>query len=174
MPKDARRFRVIDFGFTNAFVCQWWYADNDDRLCLYREIYHTQRTVKVHCETINRFSESIEQTICDHDAEDRATLEENGIPNIAANKTVSVGIQKVQERLVVADDGKPRIFIMRDSIVEVDQSLVDAKKPWCTEQEISDYVWKKDKEEPVKENDHGCDSIRYGVMHLDAGDWFFA
>lgn len=174
VPKDARRFRVIDFGFTNPFSCQWWYADHDDRLYMYREIYHTQRTVKVHCETINKFKESIEQTICDHDAEDRATLEENGIPNIAANKTVSVGIQKVQERFVVADDGKPRIFIMRDSLVEQDQSLVDAKKPWCTEQEITDYVWDPNKEAPIKKNDHGVDNIRMMTMHLDAGDWFFA
>ena len=176
VPADWRRFRVVDFGFTNPFACLWFAADNDDRLYLYREIYHTQRTVKTHCETINKFTEPIEQTICDHDAEDRATLEENGIPNIAANKTVSVGIQKVQERLAIADDEKPRIFIMRDSIVEIDQSLVEAKKPWCTEQEISDYVWanKANKEEPVKENDHGCDGIRYGVMYLDSGTWFFA
>jgi phage terminase large subunit len=47
--------------------------------------------------------------------------------------------------------------------------LIDAKKPWCTEQEFTDYVWsnKKTKEEPVKENDHGMDAVRYAVMHVD-------
>ena len=165
---DWRKFRVVDFGFTNPFVCQWWAVDHDGRMYRYREIYHTQRTVKKHSEKINEF-EKIKITVCDHDAEDRATLLENEIPNIAAKKAVSVGIEKVQERLVVAEDGEPRIYFLRDSIVEVDQSLVDGKKPWCTEQEFTDYVWsnKKTKEEPVKENDHGMDAVRYAVMHVD-------
>lgn len=165
---DWRKFKVVDFGFTNPFVCQWWAVDHDGRMYMCREIYHTQRTVKKHSETINKY-EKTKVTVCDHDAEDRATLVENGIPNIAALKAVSVGIERVQERLVVADDGKPRIFFLRDSIIEVDQSLIDAKKPWCTEQEFTDYVWsnKKTKEEPVKENDHGMDTVRYAVMHVD-------
>lgn len=171
IPEDWRRICSVDFGFTNPFVCQWWAIDNDGRMYLYREIYHTQRTVKVHSEKIKSYNDPVKWTVCDHDAEDRATLQENGIKNYAAQKAVSVGIQRVQERLKVADDGKPRIFIMRDSLVEMDQSLVEAKKPWCTEQEFADYVWadKKNKEEPVKENDHGMDALRYAVMHVDGG-----
>jgi len=165
---DWRKFKVVDFGFTNPFVCQWWAVDHDGRMYMCREIYHTQRTVKKHSETINKH-EKTKITVCDHDAEDRATLVENGIPNIPAKKSVSVGIDRVQERLAVAEDGKPRIYFLRDSIIEIDQSLVDAKKPWCTEQEFADYVWsnKKTKEEPVKENDHGMDAVRYAVMHVD-------
>ena len=168
IQEDWRKFKVIDFGFTNPFVCQWWAVDHDGRMYMCREIYHTQRTVKKHSETINKY-EKTKITVCDHDAEDRATLVENGIPNIQAKKAVSVGIDRVQERLAVAEDGKPRIYFLRDSIIEIDQSLVDAKKPWCTEQEFADYVWsnKKTKEEPVKENDHGMDAVRYAVMHVD-------
>ena len=168
VQEDWRKFKVIDFGFTNPFVCQWWAVDHDGRMYMCREIYHTQRTVKKHSETINKH-EKTKITVCDHDAEDRATLVENGIPNIQAKKAVSVGIDRVQERLAVAEDGKPRIYFLRDSIIEIDQSLVDAKKPWCTEQEFADYVWsnKKTKEEPVKENDHGMDAVRYAVMHVD-------
>ena len=175
IPDDWRRFRVVDFGFTNPFVCQWWAVDHDDRMYMYREIYHTQRTVKKHSEKINEF-EKLKNTVCDHDAEDRATLVENGIPNIAARKAVSVGIEKVQERLVVAEDEKPRIYFVRDCVVEIDQSLIDAKKPWCTVQEFTDYVWsnKKTKEEPVKENDHGMDGVRYAVMNVDGGHEFKA
>ena len=172
---DWRKFKVVDFGFTNPFVCQWWAVDHDGRMYMCREIYHTQRTVKKHSETINKF-EKTKVTVCDHDAEDRATLVENGIPNIPALKAVSIGIERVQERLVVAEDEKPRIFFLRDSIIEEDQSLVDAKKPYCTEQEFADYVWsnKKTKEEPVKENDHGMDAVRYAVMHVDGGHEFKA
>jgi hypothetical protein len=56
IPPDWRRIRSIDFGYTNPFVCQWWAIDGDGRMYLYREIYHTKRTVKVHAEQINRSS----------------------------------------------------------------------------------------------------------------------
>ncbi len=81
IPPDWRRFRVIDFGLVHSFVCQWWALDEDGRMYRYREIYMTGRTVKTHAAQINELSEGekIEETICDHDAEDRATLAENGI-----------------------------------------------------------------------------------------------
>jgi PBSX family phage terminase large subunit len=41
LPEFQRRFRSIDFGFRNPFVCQWWGEDYDKRLYLYREIYQT-------------------------------------------------------------------------------------------------------------------------------------
>jgi hypothetical protein len=41
-----------------------------------------------------------------------------------------------------------------------------------TTEEIEGYVWntdggKRKGEEPVKDNDHGCDAMRYLVMHFD-------
>lgn len=177
IPDDWRRFRVVDFGYTNPFVCQWYAVDSDGRLLRYREIYMTQRTVRVHAERINALSEGeyIEVTICDHDAEDRATLAENGIPTVAADKAVTRGIQAVQERLKVQRDGKPRIFLFRDALVEPDEVLVRARKPICTEEEIDAYAWAKGvdgkaaKEHPMKVDDHGMDGMRYGVMYLDGG-----
>lgn len=113
--------------------------------------------------------EQIETTVCDHDAEDRLTLAENGIPNIPAYKSVSTGIDKVQDRLKVQIDGKPRLFIFKNSLVEVDQSLKMAHKPFAAEQEFDGYIWANNvkKEQPVKKDDHGMDMIRYGVMYLD-------
>ncbi len=174
IPSDWRRFRSIDFGFTNPFVCQWWAVDPDGRMYLYKEIYMTGRTVRDHAGKIHEVGKKIEQgihTICDHDAEDRATLGEHGIRNQAADKRVSVGIDKVNERLRVAEDGKPRIFFLRDSVVEIDQDLVDRKLPFATSQEFEGYVWanKVVKEEPVKINDHGMDDVRYAVMYEDGG-----
>lgn len=177
MPEDWPRFRVVDFGFTNPFVCQWWALDDDGRMYRYREIYMTQRTVKVHSVNIAELSknENFSITVCDHDAEDMATLRENGIETIPARKAVSVGLQRVSERLKIADDDRPRIFFLRDSVAEVDQLLVDDKKPWVTEQEFEGYVWSKKatKEEPVKLNDHGMDALRYAVMYVDGdlSDW---
>lgn len=173
IPPGWTRFRCVDFGFTNPFVCAWWAIDPDGRMYRYREIYHTQRTVRAHAQRINELSkgEKIDATICDHDAEDRATLAENGIPTQAADKAVSRGVQAVQERLKRAGDNRPRIFYLRDSLVEVDQSLVEAKKPTCTEQEFDGYIWanKQTKEEPLKKDDHGMDMTRYAVMYADRG-----
>ena len=131
IPADWRRIRVIDFGYTNPFVCGWWAIDGDGRLYLYRQIYMTGRTVSRHAKQIKELSEGerIDSTICDHDAEDRATLLQEGIPNIPAQKDVGVGIQKVEDRLKVQDDGRPRIFILRDSLVETDETLVEKHLP---------------------------------------------
>lgn len=175
IPASWRRIRVIDFGYTNPFVCQWWAIDPDGRAYLYREIYRTQRIVSDHAADITRLSagESIEMTLADHDAEDRATLASCGIVTRAASKMVAPGIQAVQARLRPAGDGKPRIFLLRDSLVARDESLAGKQHPLCTDQEIGSYVWAKtqdgrpNKEEPVKAYDHGMDSLRYLVAQLD-------
>lgn len=177
VPAHWRRIRVIDFGYTNPFVCQWWACDEDGRMYLYRELYMSRRTVRAHAEQINALSagESYEATIADHDAEDRATLSESGIFTLPARKDVTVGIQKISERLKVAGDGRPRLFVMRGSLVEQDQRLAEARKPTCTRDEFDVYMWPKSqdgrpvKEAPIKENDHGMDAMRYAGAYLDGG-----
>lgn len=171
IPAEWPRFRVIDFGYVNPFVCQWWALDGDRRAYMYREIYHTKRIVSQHAEQIKALSkgERIVATICDHDAEDRATLAACGIPSAPAYKAVSRGIEAVQRRLQKQDDGKPRLFFFNNALVEIDPLLVEARKPTCTEEEIESYIWEnhKTKEAPRKENDHGCDGKRYFVAHID-------
>jgi PBSX family phage terminase large subunit len=174
-PPFIRRFRVIDFGFTNPFVCQWWGMDADGRLYRYREIYITHKLVEDLTPDIVRLStgEGVEYTIADHDAEDRATMEKHGIKTKAAKKDVSPGIQAVKARLKVQADGKPRIYFVRGALVERDESLAEAHKPICTEDEVPEYIWQKtpdgkpDKEQPLKLNDHGCDTTRYIVAEID-------
>jgi len=171
IPASWRRFRVIDFGLVHPFVCQWWALDEDERMYRYREIFITGRTVATHAKKISELSagETIEQTICDHDAEDRQTLAENGIPNIGAKKDVLQGIGKVKDRLKLQADGRPRLSLLRDSLVEVDQALKMDHKPWCTEMEIEGYIWSNNqtREQPVKAEDDGMDTMRYAVMHVD-------
>lgn len=170
-----RKIRAIDFGYTNPFVCQWWAIDPDGRMYLYREIYMSGRTVKRHAEQINELSEGekYEATVADHDAEDRATLEENGITTTAAIKAISRGIQKVQERLANAGDGKPRIYVLAGATVETDEHMAEAKKPVSTDQEFDGYVYPKgvdnkpNKEAPVDLDNHGMDTMRYAVAYED-------
>lgn len=177
VPPDWRRMRSIDFGFTNPFVCQWWAFDPDGRAYMYREIYKSKRLVQDHAVHIKSLSagENIELTVSDHDAEDRATLHREGVHTKAANKAVTAGIQVVANRMKLAGDGKPRLYIMLDATVERDPELVDAGRPSSTLAEFDSYIWQqvKDgkpvKEEPLKVNDHGMDAMRYMIAQEDAG-----
>lgn len=203
IPASWQRIRVIDFGLVNPFVCLWFAIDNDGRMYLYRELYMTQRTVARHMVDIHIRSvgETYAVNISDHDAEDRETLKAGtivgdpaqverlkqagfgadsagnvklpGIVTVAADKRVTVGIEKVQERLKLHADGKPRLFVLRDSLIEVDKELKDKYKPYRTEDEFGVYAYaegkdgKPDKDEPLKIYDHGMDSVRYAVAHFD-------
>lgn len=188
IPADWQRFWCVDFGFTNPFCCQWWAKDHDGRLYLYREIYQTKLLVEDAAKLMLKLSADDPKPmkiICDHDAEDRATLEKHlgsGYKTLAAKKEVSPGIQAVKTRLQVADDGKPRLFLFRNALVKQDEELVEAKLPLCTEDELDGYCWNDKilKEVPIKENDHGCFvagtmvATRYGdkpIEYIKAGDF---
>lgn len=196
IPKWWRRFIVVDYGYTNPFTAQWWAMDDDGRLYMYREIYKTKRTVAVHSDHIKRLTagipverweqmdegekrraykegERIEAIIADHDAEDRATMHEAGLMTTPARKDIKRGIERVQERLKKAGDGKPRAFILRDSLVEVDEDLKARAKPTSLAEELPGYIYPKAQDgKPVKEipvdiDNHGADNFRYMVMHVD-------
>jgi hypothetical protein len=176
VPQSWPRLWAVDFGYTHPFCCGWWARDPDGRLYLYREIYHTQRLVEDHARQMARLSAGEPRplaVVCDHDAEDRATLERHlHLLTTPARKEVSPGIQAVAARLRPAGDGRPRLFLMRGALVERDRSLADAKKPTCTAEEVDSYVWnltggRRKGEEPVKALDDGMDQMRYAVSHFD-------
>ncbi|HJV15629.1 MAG TPA: phage terminase large subunit [Propionibacteriaceae bacterium] len=208
IPEEWPRFWVIDFGYKNPFVCQWWAESPDDQLVLYREIYHTGRLVEDHARAmlrlVTRIAPRIKLTkdqvalvrkdpieglkqnwlvwtepepraiICDHDAEDRATLTRHlGRGTTAARKTVTEGIQLVDARLKMRGNGKPGLLLLPDSLVERDRSLKEGGKPMSTAEEFGGYVWeptpdgKQQKEVPLKLDDHGMDCVRYLTAHRD-------
>lgn len=180
IPADWTRYLSIDFGFTHPFVCQWWAVDPDGRLWLYREIFQMGLLVEDAAAQIKALQATeprarILLAVCDHDAEDRATLAKHlGVATVAARKEVSPGIQAVASRLKRAKDGKPRIFLLRGSLVRRDPALAAKHKPCCTAEEFDGYVWdegghRNKGEEPVKENDHGLDALRYMAAQLDFG-----
>lgn len=203
IPESWPRYWTIDFGFTNPFRWAAYAIDDDGRMIRYREVYYTQRTVEDHLATILRVTKDEprpQAIVVDHDAEDRATFEQHNVycsecnlairstetslhqshtltrfnlKTTAAYKAISPGIQGQTKRLKKAGDGKPRLLYMRDSLIERDQRLVDARKPCVAEEEYESYVWPKGsdgraiKETPVAENNHGMDSDRYLVCFLD-------
>lgn len=177
-PPSWERVWSVDFGYTNPFVWQEWALDSDQRAYLVREIYHTDRLVEDHARQILELTKDSPRPtaiVCDHDAEDRATLERHlGMGTVAAEKAVESGIEIVESRLRLAGDGRPRMFFFRDALVERDGSLVDKRLPTCTVEEIPSYIWAPEppaqdrkKRQPVKRNDHGCDAKRYFAMEID-------
>jgi phage terminase large subunit len=180
IPMDWTRYWAIDFGYVNPFVCQFWAEDPDGKMYLYREIYHTGRTVDQHANKIKSLvlnergawrEPKPRAIICDHDAEGRAVLErELSIATEPAHKSVLEGIEAVQVRLRPKEGVGPRMLFLRNAVVEEDPELRESGRPTCTIDEIPGYVWSnKKKEEPVKQDDHGCDAMRYMAAYQDFG-----
>ena len=160
IPEDWARFRSIDFGYTNAFVCLWGARDHDGRVYIYRELYKSRTRTRELAQIIKELSgkESYLFTVADHDAQERAELENNSIRTIRAEKSVTRGIQVVKNFLSVRGDGRPGLYFFRD----LRHTLA----------EIYEYCWEQEKdgsnarEEPVKYNDHAMDALRYMLMEL--------
>lgn len=186
IPDDWERFRAIDFGFTNPFVCLWVASPThkyvgepgkQDRIAIpfeersffiYKEIYHSGRTASEHSDDIKRISgrERYRASFADWDAGDRHDLEKDGIPTIRAQKEVSTGIQSLYES--IAED---RIFYLEGSLYERDTTL--ESKPQSVIEEFGAYMRPKGKdgvinpkEKPVALNDHGLDALRYLIYSL--------
>lgn len=199
VPPSWERIWSVDFGHTNPFVWQDWALDSDMRAYLVREIYMSGRLVEDHARQIRNLCglgeldrsgrplpyagparapwEKVLPSVivCDHDAEDRATLERHvGMGTIPAEKAVTSGIEAVAARYKLAGDGRPRLQYFRNALVERDTSLVDRKLPTCTVDETPGYIWAPEppsadrkQAQPVKRNDHGKDAERYFVCEAD-------
>ncbi|UOB09076.1 phage terminase large subunit [Streptomyces sp. HP-A2021] len=181
IPENWVRWVTVDFGFTNPFVAQLWAEDPDGRLYLVREWVRTRMLVEDHATVIrDRLLAGHPRPraiITDHDAEDRATLERKlGMGTQSAHKTVSDGIQAFGARLKAQGDGRARLYVFRDALLERDPEMDAAALPIGLAEEALGYVWAVKpgnqtglKEEPVKENDHSMDAGRYMVAARDLG-----
>lgn len=181
VPDSWTRWIAVDFGFTNPFVAQLFAEDPDGRLYLIREWVRTRMLVEDHADVIRdrllKGQPRPRAIITDHDAEDRATLERKlGMGTQAAHKGVSDGIQAFQSRLKVQDDGRARLYVFRDALLERDPEMDAKSLPIGLAEEVAGYVWAVKpgngaglKEEPVKENDHSMDAGRYMVAARDLG-----
>lgn len=179
VPESWPRWVGIDFGYTAPFTALLFAEDGDGRLYLIREWVRSRMLVEDHAKVIKErlLAEQPRPRgiITDHDSEDRATLERHlGMSTQAAHKSVSDGLQAVNSRLKEQPDGRARLFVFRDALLERDPLMDAAAKPQGFAEEVSGYVWAKRrggdealKEEPVKENDHSCDPTRYVVAERD-------
>lgn len=170
IPVTWRKVRAIDLGYVNAFCCLWGAVSPDDMLYIYLEHYQPEMLLEDHAAEITRLENDvslyadvakygtvglIESTICDHDRQERAELEKYGIYTDPANKDVRLSIQIINRLL------KPRLSY--DGL-EHPQLYIFDDLPNIT-REIQNYRWNPKaaggKEEPLKEDDHSVDALRY-------------
>lgn len=152
IPEDWDCAGAVDFGYTNPYVFLWFHYDkSNETWYLTREHYLEEKTVRYHCEEIKKFKIPNLWIVSDHDAEDRATMAECGIPTLAADKDISTGIQAVISMLTSEKGIKLKIF--RSCVKTIEEGAT--------------YSWEEPKEGrnarevPKKDLDHAMDALRY-------------
>ncbi len=179
IPPLWPRYWAIDWGFRNPACWSAFAESHDGDLYCYREIYRTGMLVEDLARQVLQVTAGDPRpvaVICDHDAGDRATFEKHsGMSTTPASKSIDVGIKAVKKRLRSDRRGRPTLFYLRDSLVETDPVLEQKKLPLCTTSEYESYEWdtregRKVGELPVDKDNHGMDTTRYMVMHVDGGE----
>lgn len=162
IPREWRKYRAFDFGFTNPFVCLWLAKDKDENWYVYREYYQAQTGIQEHIRNVKLLSkgESYVADIADpEDAEARSEMRKAGIETKLARKNIDRGIELVQSKFKIKDDGKPSLVIFRTC------------RNTC--REIPGYHYgkgsstKNPADIPVQKDDHTIDALRYGIYTTD-------
>lgn len=141
------RFRAIDFGYENPFVCLYIAVDDQDRIIVYDEYYVRHVTLERHAKHLAEDKTDYVYNICDvSGASARATLLENGIPTVAARSSVEHGLEAVRGVLRTRDDGTPGFYISSKCVKTIEEFNLYSYPDVDT----------KISEEPIKEHDHAC------------------
>lgn len=155
-----------DEGFTNPATILLVGIDADGRMHIFKEFYERGKLqADVVAEYHSWYSadyagKRVSVAVVDEAAAGLiADLIDKGVAAVGEKGRVLDGINLVQNRLKVAGDGRARLT--------VDPSCVNAIN------EFESYVWKPEKDEPVKEFDHTLDALRYLVYYIDRGvTWY--
>lgn len=165
-----------DWGFVNPGVLQAWIVFADDHMCMVAEHYHTKKTIDWWIARALEMTDwfSVDEWACD--PSEPAYIEQFKAAGLNAKPAINdimPGVSAVQERLVGAGDGRCRLSIYENALLLRDEALVEAKLPWCTVQEIPEYVWAKGvggetlKDKPMDHSNHGMDAMRYAAAQRD-------
>jgi phage terminase large subunit len=145
----------MDEGYTNPAVILLIGIDSDGRLHVAQEFYKRGVLQGDIVEIAKKWWDSYKCSICAVDAAAAgliADLQHAHVRAMPYKGRVIDGITAVQGYLKKAGDDRPRLT--------VDPSCVN------TINEFESYIWRSTsaKDEPVKENDHALDALRYYVV----------
>jgi phage terminase large subunit len=155
---DWPKFRSIDFGYENPFVCLYITVDPEDRVIIYDEYYQRHRTVEHHAKILNQTDVRFEYTTCDPSGVSaRATLLEYGLPTIASKSDILTGLEAVRQQMRVRDDGSYGLYVCNRCIETI--------------KEFTLYSYPEDGnlESPKKDYDHCMDALRYFIVQKRRG-----
>jgi len=162
----ARYVAAVDWGYRHAGAIGVLGLTGDGVMYLVAQLYHTGRRDDWWKDRAVELNEEfgIEAFACDPSQPAYIDkFKDAGLNAFGADNAVIPGINAVKKRLA-----EKRLFLVRDSLRQPDQTLIEAQKPHQIEDELPAYVWAtKGKEMPVKENDDGVDMLRYAIMHVD-------
>ena len=164
----------VDWGFTHPGSITIWAIDGDGRMYAIYQVYQTGKTIDWWLEKASRLQlqYGVERWICDPAEPGFITqFRGAGLHAEPGNNDINAGINEVHQRLAVAGDGRPRLYVRRDSLQHVDESLRRAGKPTGLADEFTVYVWDTKRLEsgqpkPVDANNHAIDPARYVAMYL--------
>lgn len=174
-PNDFVRFKLaMDEGFTNPQVNLLIGEDGDKRWHIFKEYYVTGQLETTIVAQAARWFKDVRTALPDLRGTLPVSCEKCAVDNAAAGLIAALnaagvyaiggkgaltdssyntargyisGISKIQVRLAVAKDGKPRLTV----------------DPSCTNtiNEFESYVWKEGKDVPEDENNHSMGALRY-------------
>jgi hypothetical protein len=164
IPSTWRRIRSIDLGYEHPFCCLWGALSPDGVVYVYAEYYQRRLLIRDHAAAIKAIDEDwtllterdrdyveIETSVCDHDRQERAELEAEGIYSMPAEKSVDIGVQVCN-----------RAFKQRKVFI--------APSCYWLRKELSTYHYRQTgqagKEIIDKVDDHAVDPFRYMLMYF--------
>jgi PBSX family phage terminase large subunit len=141
---------AMDAGYTHPAVILLIGIDGDGRWHVAREFYERG---KLQEDVVKVAKEWYLEKQCNLVAVDAAAagliadLNNNSVTARGGKGKVFSGITMIQDRLKLQGDGLPRLSVSPSCVNVIN--------------EFESYVWKPEKDEPIKENDHAMDAIRY-------------
>jgi phage terminase large subunit len=177
IPASWPRYRAIDFGHRDPFVCLWFAVGPHSEIYWYREYYSREgRGIREHATNIKNLSQAEYASLTVGDPQAKQSIEDlcfEGIACTSANNDRTAGRLRVTEYLHVSKAGVPPYPLQGKPLPP------GAREEWPrmyffstlkeTNREIMYYRWKEgvsregDKETTEGE-DHAMDTVRYGTM----------
>ena len=143
----------IDWGYINPSVFLLIGITRDSSFYVTDEIYKTRTLTKDFITLIREATKdkNLKAAYCDpSNPEGIKLLKNEGFSALKASNDINSGIQSVKSLLSDTDEkGLPRLYISKSCV-----NLI---------KELSLYQFSKNKDEPLKENDHACDALRYAI-----------
>jgi len=156
IPDEWEKSAVVDFGYENPFCVHWWAHDKtNETFYLFDEYYVAKKIVEDHCKILKPKFEQRRPTsvICDHNAEDRRTMERHLriVTRAAIKRDKAHSFDLVRGFLSAKKGIKFRIF----------ESMVYAREEASGYEKRPGKEYKNAPEEANEVNNHAMDNIAY-------------